>query len=279
MFESFDSSLLPISKSQRDEDEEEDKIEYLFQSEEMKATKNNCFSIFKRILLQVAPDNIIAKDLPRLVNNITIENSKDQEEITKQSHKVLYNLSKFLNSEKLTEPKKFQEIVGGLKSEYKHLFEFMLDFYGEDSKELLILRSITQKCLAQPMIYLKKLLYSAGISFRDRKWLIDIKRQNDQIVVTHTRTEKVDSKIPESETSIHYKSFFTFTWKMCIFIKESKDTLSFDKARFEFVSLDNYDATVADETDFKEPVLKELFLDAFDTMSTDFDLTEKNDEE
>ena len=277
MFDSFDSSPLPISKSERDD--KTDGLFELFQNQEIDELKKNCFSIFKKILLRVEPDIIISKDLPRLANNITIQNSKEHENIIKSAHKILYNLSEFLNSDKLIEPEKFEEMLIDLKSEHQHLHNFLLEYYGKDSKEMLILRSITQKALAQPMIYVKKLLNTVGISFGDKKWKIDIKRENEYIQVIHTRKEKIDSKIPESDESIHYKILFTFSWKIIIFIKETKEgELKFDKARFEFVSLDDFDETIVGENELKENDLIEIFKKAFATISDDFDLNQEKEE-
>jgi hypothetical protein len=244
--------------------------ENLFETQENQDLKKKCFQLLENILKTVEPDTIIAKDLPRLGKNITIENYTTNEEIlTSTSSQVLQNLSTFLNSDKRVEPEKLQELFFDVTSQFQSLFKFLTTYYGENSKELIILRCLTQKSLAQPMIYLKKLLGNADVMFRDGKWKIEIKRENGYITVTHLRKEQIDSSVPESNDSIHYKTLYTFNWKLVFFLKETEETLIIEKCRVQFVSLNDYDSKVATKEDPPLEVLKLLFKAAFKTVEKD----------
>jgi hypothetical protein len=244
--------------------------ENLFETQEIQDLKKNCFKMLAKTLHTVEPDTIIAKDLPRLGKNITIENFKPNEEIlTSTAAQVLQNLSTFLNSDKQVEPEKLEELFSDVTAQFQSLFKFLTSYYGENSKELILLRCVTQKSLAQPMIYLKKVLGTAEVMFRDGKWKIEIKRENGYITVTHLRKEQIDSQIPESKDSIHNKTLYTFNWKLVIFIKEMKETLIIEKCRIQFVSLNDYDTKVASKDDNSPEVLNLMFKAAFKTVEGD----------
>ena len=253
----------------------QDESSNLFSGDEILGMRKNCLQNFKNILHKVEPDQIIAKDLPRL--NISIENLKINEDITNRSAQVLFNLTKFLDTKKELEAKEFQNLFKEHKSDHKDLFKFLIDYYGENSKELLILRCITQKALAQPIIYFKKLLSTVNIPFRDKKWNIEIKREpNDELIsVTHIRREKVESNIPEDDQSVHYKTLYTFCWKVIIFMKETENELILDSAKCEFISLDDFNHEIQSEFDMNEETLIKIFNAAFNTIKN-FDLKTKS---
>eukprot|EP01080_Neovahlkampfia_damariscottae_P011584 gene11584-4828_t len=234
--------------------------------------RKTCLSTFKNILNKVEPDTIIAKDLPRL--RINIENSQSYQDIKNKSAEVMYNLSKFLRTKIELEPKEYHELYKEHKTDHKDLFNFLVQYYGTESKELLILRCLTQKALAQPMIYFKKILSTVNIPFRDKKWSVEIKRENEFITVTHLRTEKVESEIPEENGSFQFKPLYTFSWKVIIFIKETEDQLFLDSSRFEFVSIDDYDHEISTDCDLKEESLNKIFISAFSTIKN-YDLKKK----
>jgi hypothetical protein len=181
---------------------------------------------------------------------------------------ILQNLSNFLNSDKKVEPEKFEEMFSNVTSDFQSLFHFLTTYYGEKSKELIILRCITQKTLAHPMIYIKTILGNVGIRFRDESWKIEIKRDSGYITVTHFRKEQVDSLVLDRDSN-HHKPLYTFNWNIVIFLKEIDESLIIEKSRVEFVSLNDFDVKVATKDDSID-VLNLLFKNAFKTIGRDF---------
>jgi hypothetical protein len=244
--------------------------ENIFDNLENSELKKNSFKMFEAILKNVEPNSIIAKDLPRLAKKISIENFKiDETLVTSITSQVLQNLSTFLNSDKCVEPEKFEEFFSSVTPEFQSLFQFLTTYYGEKSKELIILRCITQKSLAHPIIYVKKILGNEGVKFRDENWRIEIKRENEYITVTHLRKEQVDSSFSDLD-SFHHKTLYTFNWKIIIFLQEKEETLIVEKCRVEFVSLNDFDSKVATKEDGSVEDLTTLFKNAFETVGGEF---------
>eukprot|EP01080_Neovahlkampfia_damariscottae_P011070 gene11070-3776_t len=211
-------------------------------------------------------NSIIAKDLPRLKEKISIENVKKAEKITDSTCQFLFNLSYFLNTKSMEDAEDFERIYKDVKPEYESLFQFLLTHYGKTSKELLVLNCITQKTLAHPTLYFKELFQMIGISYLDQAWNIEIQKQEKNIVtVCHKRTERIYVK--KSNKKI---DFCHFRWQMKIYMKEQNDNLTIFKVEFKFIGIENFDKKI--ESKFTEEKLIKILKAGFATLETDINL-------
>jgi len=233
-----------------------------FDHHEIQQIKEENFNLFVENLKNLKINSIIAKDLPRLKDNITIENSKKEEKISNSTADFLFNLSRFLKTKSTEDVEKFEESYKQVKPEYESLLQFLLDYYGETSKELFILSLITQKTLAQPIIYFKRIFKLLDVNFLDKEWKIEIKNQDEKfITISHQRTERIWVKKSNGRIDL-----CNFKWEMNIEIKQTKDDLALYKAEFKFVSIENFDENV--ETDLTEEKLTKIMKVGFSTLES-----------
>lgn len=151
----------------------------------------NIFKDIHEIISIKGIPSIVAKDLPRLANKLTVLiQEKEEYSQIPQILTFLFDLSKLL---KITLDKEnfiqeFQKKV----SPHHHitLQDFLQEKFGNFDSACKILNSCTQATLAPPVTCLKILFVEKKLDFKDGNWNIEVSKKDDGYMVKHKRFEK-----------------------------------------------------------------------------------------
>ena len=237
--------------------------ESISEEEALEDDYRSMVKVFSETLADSELVPVIAKDLPRIIKNISFQNIPKYENINSQIPQLLFFLLKNFTKTKLNfENSKLEEDFQNVNlTSTDSMMNYLQKYISSEPNIHVLLNSFTQSLISYPWIFLKNVLKDQQINFTDFSWKIFLDTSlKSKLIITHFRTEKVKVLYQDD-----YVVFFKFSWKLILTFdyKEEEGKLELLTFQMRFDDILDFDEKVKPKNNFNEKFIRNLLVGIF----------------